>query len=305
MELQSIINESKKVIANGHVADYIPALATVDPKQLGISLYDVTTGICQQAGDSQTSFAIESVSKVFSLLLAIELWGLPKVSQYVDTRQSGFPFNSILNMEIEQTKRPLNPFINAGAIVITSLIVAKKKQDAFAAILDYVQRLCHNSTSSLATTIYQSEAQTGDMNRSLAYYLKSKGMLAAGAKASLTTYFKQCSLLVTANDLANFGAVLANDGITPWSCKRLIDSSVATYVKSVMMTTGLYNESGIYSAQIGIPTKSGVGGGLVAAAPHKYGIGIFSPALDQAGNSIAGLAALKMISQELDLDIFK
>ena len=141
------------------------------------------------------------------------------------------------------------------------------------------------------------------MNRSLAYYLKAKETLANDVTTSLETYFKQCSMMVTCESLANLGAVLANDGIAPWSGERLISSDAATYAKSVMMTTGLYNESGTYSVKIGIPTKSDVGGGLVASAP-KYGIGIFSPVLDPAGNSVAGLALLEMISRELKLDIF-
>ena len=141
------------------------------------------------------------------------------------------------------------------------------------------------------------------MNRSLEYFLKAKETLANDVTTSLETYFKQCSMMVTCESLANLGAVLANDGIAPWSGERLISSDAATYAKSVMMTTGLYNESGTYSVKIGIPTKSGVGGGLVASAP-KYGIGIFSPALDPAGNSVAGLALLEMISRELKLDIF-
>lgn len=143
------------------------------------------------------------------------------------------------------------------------------------------------------------------MNRSLAYYLKAKGVLNNDVATSLETYFKQCSLMVTCQSLANLGAVLANDGVTPWSGERIVSSEAATYTKSVMMTTGLYTESGTYSVKIGVPTKSGVGGGLVSAAPSHYGIGIFSPALDPAGNSVAGLALLELVSKKLKLDIFR
>ena len=130
-------------------------------------------------------------------------------------------------------------------------------------------------------------------------------MMHADVTASLTTYFKQCSMMVTAISLANLGAVLANNGIKPWDNKRLVPTEVATYTKSLMTTTGLYNESGTYSSIIGVPTKSGVGGGLMSAAPNRFGIGIFSPPLDNAGNSVAGLSALEEISNELKIDIFQ
>lgn len=187
--------------------------------------------------------------------------------------------------------------------MVSSLIEEEDHRSPFDQILDFTREICHDPQVTLNEEIYQSELRTGDMNRSLAYYLKAKETLANDVTTSLETYFKQCSMMVTCESLANLGAVLANDGIAPWSGERLISSDAATYAKSVMMTTGLYNESGTYSVKIGIPTKSGVGGGLVASAP-KYGIGIFSPALDPAGNSVAGLALLEMISRELKLDIF-
>ncbi|MDM8261802.1 glutaminase [Limosilactobacillus vaginalis] len=190
------------------------------------------------------------------------------------------------------------------AIERLGLTTVEDHLSSFDQILNFTREICNDPQITLNEEIYQSELRTGDMNRSLAYYLKAKETLANDVTTSLEIYFKQCSMMVTCESLANLGAVLANDGIAPWNGERLISSDAATYTKSVMMTTGLYNQSGTYSVKIGVPTKSGVGGGLVASAP-KYGIGIFSPALDQAGNSVAGLALLEMISRELDLDIFK
>ncbi len=304
MKLADAIQACWSKIDEGKVATYIPALAEVDPYQLGVCLFNVTDQSIECAGASDVRFAIESVSKVISLLYSIERLGLQAVEDRVGTRQTGFSFDTILNMEITKETKPANPFINSGAILISSLIEDEDQQSPFEQILQFTREICHDPQVTLDEEIYQSELRTGDMNRSLAYYLKARQALSNDVTTILETYFKQCSMMVTCRDLANLGAVLANDGVAPWNGKRLISSAAATYTKSVMMTTGLYNESGTYSVKIGIPTKSGVGGGLVAAAPN-YGIGIFSPALDQAGNSIAGLSLLELLSKELKLDIFK
>lgn len=304
LNLNDAIQACWKRIDEGQVATYIPVLAKVDPYQLGVCLYNVDSGKKDYAGASNVRFAIESVSKVIALLYAIERLGLTTVEDQVGTRQTGFAFDTILNMEITKETKPLNPFVNSGAILVSSLIEEEDHLSPFDQILNFTREICNDPQITLNEEIYQSELRTGDMNRSLAYYLKAKETLANDVTTSLETYFKQCSMMVTCESLANLGAVLANDGIAPWNGERLISSDAATYTKSVMMTTGLYNQSGTYSVKIGVPTKSGVGGGLVASAP-KYGIGIFSPALDQAGNSVAGLALLEMISRELDLDIFR
>lgn len=304
LNLNDAIQACWKRIDEGKVATYIPALAKVDPYQLGVCLFNVDRAQKACAGTANIRFAIESVSKVITLLYAIECLGLTAVEEQVGTRQTGFAFDTVLNMEITKETKPLNPFVNSGAILISSLIEEEDQLSPFDRILNFTRQICNDPQITLNEEIYQSELRTGDMNRSLAYYLKAKETLANDVTTSLETYFKQCSMMVTCESLANLGAVLANDGIAPWNGERLISSDAATYAKSVMMTTGLYNESGTYSVKIGIPMKSGVGGGLVASAP-KYGIGIFSPALDQAGNSVAGLALLEMISHELNLDIFR
>lgn len=305
IDLEKIRNDNLAKTKNGHVASYIPALARVKPEQLGLAIYDLKENKLYQTGQSDVRFAIESISKVITLLYAIKQRGFDFVNSRISTRQTGFAFNSILNLEIEHEKTPLNPFVNAGAIMTTSLIKPQDNLTPFEQILAFAQEICHDPEISLDEEIFYSEDETGDVDRSLAYYLKAHQMIQDNVTDSLRTYFKQCSLKVTAVDLANLGAVLANDGVKPWDNERIISSRVATFTKSIMMTTGLYNESGVYSARIGVPTKSGVGGGLMSAAPHKFGIGIFSPPLDADGNSSAGLAALTAISDELVLDIFK
>lgn len=305
MDLKQVVDNNLAKTNLGKVANYIPALGKVDPKQLGIAVYDLNKDDITNAGNADVRFAIESISKVIVFLYAAKQLGLSNVTKHVGARQTGFPFNSILNMEIEKAHHPLNPFINAGAIEVTSLIQPYNGKSPFDQIIQFAREICHDPQISLNSEIFESEDRTGDTDRSLAYYLKANNMIHADVIASLTTYFKQCSMMVTAISLANLGAVLANNGIKPWDNKRLVPTEVATYTKSLMTTTGLYNESGTYSSIIGVPTKSGVGGGLMSAAPNRVGIGIFSPPLDNAGNSVAGLAALEEISTELKLDIFQ
>lgn len=271
-DLANLVTKNLPQVVNGHVATYIPALAEVEPEQLGIAIYNLDDGKISVAGDSETYFAIESISKVITLLYSIETLVLD--------------------------------FVNSGAILMTSVIKDTEDKSAFEQILNFTREICNDPQIKLNEEIFKSEQKTGDMNQSLAYYMKAKEILKADVEDSLTTYFKQCSMMVTARSLANFGAVLANDGIKPWDNERIVSSTTATFTKSLMMTTGLYNASGIYSAKIGIPTKSGVGGGLVSSVPNKAGIGIFSPPLDEVGNSIAGLSLLEDVSKEYRWDIF-
>ena len=292
MDLPKLVNKNLPLYTKGKVASYIPMLASVNPQQLGITLYDLKNNNIK---------SIESISKVITLLWAIKKLGMTKVFKHVSSRQTGFAFNSILNMEIENSKMPLNPFVNAGAILTTSLVAS---EDAFEDIFSFEQEICNDPKIYLDEEIYHSEKSTGNLDRSLAYYMKSKSMMKQDVDLILDIYFKQCSMMVTTRSLANLGALLANDGVAPWNNKRLLSSAAATCIKSLMMTTGLYNQSGVCSRLIGVPTKSGVGGGLVSASPEKYGVGIFSPALNKDGNSVAGLSLLKDVAKELKMNIF-
>lgn len=302
--LEELVGKNFHYYQTGQVANYIPALAEVNPKQLGMAIYDIKQNNLIQAGDASARFAIESISKVPVLLLAIEDNGLETVFETINTEPTGFAFNSILNMEINQQQHPMNPFVNAGAIATTSLIHGKNMDDKFDRILSFMKEICHDPAITLNEEIYLSESKTGDINRSLAYYMKGNQMIKGNVEEILDTYFKQCSVNVTANGLAHLGAVLANKGIAPWNNTRIISEKSATIVKSIMTTAGLYDESGEFSAHVGVPAKSGVGGGLMAAVPNCYGFGVFSPALDNCGNSAAGIQLLKDVVAQLHVDIF-
>lgn len=304
-ELTQLISKNFDYYQTGHVADYIPALAKVDPKQLGMGIYDLQENHLIEAGDANVRFAIESMSKVPVLLLAIKDNGIDHVFQKINTEPTGFAFNSIMNMEINHRKHPMNPFVNAGAIATTSLINGKNAEEKFDRILAFMKEICDDPAITLNEEIYQSESRTGDINRSLAYYMKGNQMIEGDVPAILDTYFKQCSVNVTAVGIAKLAAVLANKGIAPWNGQRIVSEKSATIVKSIMTTAGLYDESGEFSVHVGVPAKSGVGGGLLAAVPNRYGMGVFSPALDSFGNSAAGIQLLTDVIQELDADIFE
>ncbi|MEG1004513.1 glutaminase A [Clostridium sp.] len=305
LNLDALVEKNKQFINEGHVATYIPALAEVNPNQLGVTLIDIKTNKEYSAGDCNSRFAIESISKVPVLILAILDNGLEGVFSKIGTEPTGFPFNSIMNMEIRHGNKPTNPFVNAGAIATNSLVKGKDSDERSGRILDFFRKIMNDNDIVLNKEIYLSEKSTGDVNRSLAYYMKGNGMLDADIPDVLDSYFRQCSMEVTATDLARMGAVLANGGVCPWNNERLFPEEVATIVKSLMTSCGLYDESGTYAVHIGVPSKSGVGGGILSAVPQKCGIGLFSPNLDVPGNSVASMKLLKDLCDELDLDIFR
>lgn len=304
-DLEELVEKNKKYIKDGHVATYIPGLAVVDPNQLGVAIYDLESNKEYFAGDYDARFAIESISKVPTLILATLDNGLEEVFKKVDTEPTGFAFNSILNMQINHRNKPTNPFVNAGAIAITSLVKGKDTEERSARILEFFKKVMGDDGVKLNTEIYLSEKRTGDINRSLAYYMKGNNMIEGDVPDILDTYFRQCSMEVTAVGLSRMGAVLANEGVCPWNNERLFPIETATVVKSLMTTCGLYDESGTFSVHIGLPSKSGVGGGILSAVPSKCGIGLFSPALDVPGNSVASIKLLNDINDKLKLDIFR
>ncbi|MDQ0148719.1 glutaminase A [Eubacterium multiforme] len=304
--LNDLVEQNKKYIKNGHVATYIPALAKINPNQLGIAIIDLQNNNKEYfAGEYDTRFAIESISKVPTLILAALDNGLDTVFENIDTEPTGFAFNSILNMEINHRNKPTNPFVNAGAITTTSLVKAATTEERSNRILEFFKKITNDPDIRLNEEIYLSEKKTGDINRSLAYYLKGNNMIKGEISEVLDSYFKQCSLEVNALSLARLGAVLANNGVLPWNNEKLVSKEISTIVKSLMVTCGLYDESGTFGVHIGIPAKSGVGGGILAVVPKRYGIGIFSPALDKKGNSVAGMHLLQDLSQKFDLNIFE
>ncbi|MGL4875245.1 MAG: glutaminase A, partial [Clostridium sp.] len=287
----------------GNVASYIPALLEGNKDHLGVAIVKLD-GREFSAGECNKKFTIQSISKVVSLMLAIKDNGYKKVLEKVNVEPTGQGFNSIVNLETKDTKRPYNPMINAGAIMTTSLIKGNSEEEKLNRLLDFLKKGTNNENISINEEVYISEKETGDRNRALAYYMKGNKILDGNVEEVLSLYFKQCAIEGTAMDLARFGAVLANDGIIPWNNERLIEKDICRVVKTIMVTCGMYDASGEFAVKIGIPAKSGVGGGILGAVPKRMGIGVYGPALDEKGNSIAGIELLSDLSKELDLSIF-
>ncbi len=301
--IQKVLNDAlrhgRKYIEEGKVTTYIPELEKVDKEMLGVSIV-TSHGKTYHAGDWQEDFTIQSISKTISLIFALEHFGSEIVFSKVGMEPSGDPFNSMAKMETKN-QCPSNPFINAGAIAVAGLIANKYE---FKDFLGLVRCLCSNDLIDHDENVYISEYNTGMLNRSMAYLMKSNDILEADVEKTLKLYFKMCSIKINTNDLANFASVLANDGIEPRSGIRLIDKSVLKIVKSLMMTCGMYDGSGEFAIRVGMPAKSGVGGGIIAFAENKMGIGVFGPALDSRGNSTGGYNILEYLSKELELHYF-
>ena len=301
--LESLVEKNRHYGKEGNLASYIPALLRANPDDLGIAIVDLQ-GRKYFAGEYDKKFTIQSISKIVSLILALGDNGRENVFSKVNVEPTGDEFNSIVNLEKKDQKKPYNPMINAGAIVTTSLIYGENQEDKFQRILDFIRKATNNPNVGFNEEVYISEKETGNRNRALAYFMKSNGMLDGNIEEILDLYFRQCSIEATAMDMAMFGSVLANDGITPWSNERLISRENCRIVKTIMVTCGMYDASGEFAVHVGIPAKSGVGGGILATVPRRFGIGIYGPALDKKGNSIGGTHVLKDLSEELELSIF-
>lgn len=301
--LESLIENNKKYTAEGIVASYIPELSKAKKDALGICITTLD-GEEYYAGDCEEKFTIQSISKVVTLMLAILDNGRDYVFKKVGMEPTADAFNSIINLETKNPHRPLNPMINSGAIATVSLISGEDRDKTFERILKFTRKITGNPEININEEVYKSEKVTGDRNRALAYFMKSTGVIEGDVEDVLDVYFKQCSLEGTCRDISRIAAVLANNGVLPWSGERVIPSYVARIVKTIMVTCGMYDASGDIAVNIGIPCKSGVGGGILAAVPGRMGIGVFSPALDVKGNSSAGVKLLEELSRELDLSIF-
>ena len=301
--LETLVEKNKEYGNDGQLASYIPALLEANPNDLGVAIVDIE-GRKYYAGQCEKNFTIQSISKVVSLILALGDNGRTNVFKRVDVEPTGDGFNSIVNLETKDKKRPYNPMINAGAIATTSLIYGEDAEDKLERIIKFMRKATNNPNISINEEVYVSERRTGDRNRALAYFMKSNGMLQGDVEEILELYFRQCSIEANAIDLAMFGSVLANDGITPWNGERLMSRETCRIVKTIMVTCGMYDASGEFAVHIGIPAKSGVGGGILATVPRRMGIGVYGPALDKKGNSLAGIHVLKDLSEQLDLSIF-
>jgi glutaminase len=285
----------------GEVASYIPELTRADPSWLGIALVTVD-GHVYQAGDSRQEFTIQSISKAITYGLALEDRGLDQVLQKVGVEPSGEAFNSI-SLE-PGTGRPLNPMINAGAIATTGLIKPGADGDVMGRIVETFSRYAGRSLT-IDEKVYRSESETGHRNRAIGHLLYGHGIVDRVPEDVLDLYFRQCSIRVSARDLAMMGACLANNGVNPVTGVVALQSRYVHRLLSVMSTCGMYDYSGSWIFNVGMPAKSGVGGGIVAVLPGQFGLGVFSPRLDEKGNSVRGIEACKRLSSDFSLNLFQ
>lgn len=300
--LKNLVKNNQAKSKLGEVANYIPELDKAKKDALGICIYDID-GNEYCAGDCEEKFTIQSISKIITLMLAILDNGEEYVFSKVGMEPTGDPFNSIKKLETSSRKRPYNPLINAGAIAVSSMIKGKDAREKFQRLLDFVRKISEDDTLDVNYKIYCGESETGNRNRAMGYFLKSQNIIEGNVEDALDVYFKQCSIEATAKNLARIGLFLARGGKTSTG-EQVINPRIATIVKTLMVTCGMYDSSGEFAVRVGIPSKSGVGGGIVSVVPGKMGIGVFGPSLDKRGNSVAGVAVLEELSKELNLTIF-
>ena len=301
--LERLLAECRPYAEQGQVAQYIPELAKGDPLSLGIYMIGCD-GKHSWAGDCRKPFTIQSVVKPVLLLQALLDNGVEAVQSRVGVEATGKPFDAINAVDQPLSSGNLNPMVNMGAIVMCSLIHGDSYGERFERLLALTRRLVGNEEIGVDEDVYRSEKSHGSKNRALAYLLKSYGLLEGGVEEVLDCYFRACSIRVDCRDLANIGAALSNRGRLPVSNQRVFPSHLARYVNAVLMTCGMYNGSGEFAVRVGIPAKSGVAGGIMGVVPTRMGIGIYAPALDGKGNSLAGIQLLERLSRELYLSIF-
>ncbi|WP_307437805.1 glutaminase A [Labrys monachus] len=285
---------------DGALADYIPELARVEPESFGIAIA-TAKGKVYAVGDAEVAFTIQSVSKAFGYCLAIEQIGRAQVLQRVGVEPSGDAFNAI---EFDpHTRRPYNPMVNAGAITVAGILHDRFGDGAFDFMMDRFSRAAGRPLG-FDEKVYRSESETGHRNRAIAHLLLAGGIISEAVEAIVDLYFRQCSILVTAVDLARMGATLANMGENPMTGDQVFELQAVRDTQAVMFSCGMYDYSGNWIYDIGIPAKSGVGGGIVGVVNRQLGIGTYSPRLDRKGNSVRGVAAVAALSDELGLHAF-
>lgn len=304
--MQQIVDEIAAQMAaeidKGKVASYIPQLAQIDPAQFAITIA-LPDGEIYSAGCAQTQFSIQSISKVFTLTLALGKLG-ERLWNRVGREPSGDPFNSIVQLEHEQGK-PRNPFINAGAIAVADAILqGHQPKETLAEILQFMRFVANDDSITIDERVARSELQTGDRNASLAHFMASFDLFENPVDAVLGTYFHHCSIAMNTIQLATAGLFLANDGVNPTTGYRIVSSNRAKRINSLMMMCGHYDGSGEFAFRVGLPGKSGVGGGIMAIAPGKASIAVWSPGLDTIGNSKLGTEALELLTRKTGWSVF-
>ncbi len=287
--------------SKGKNADYIPYLAQVDSKLFGIAIVTTDNQVIT-LGDVKYSFSIQSISKVYTMAMAIDELGVDKVFEKVGSEPTGRPFNSPVAV-VDMPTHTGNPFVNAGAIATTSLISGSDANDKWNKILDFYSRVAGEKLT-LINEVYKSEAATNTGNKALSMLLAKYDRIYADPFESVDIYTKQCSVGVNATQLARMGATLANNGINPATGEQVIKAEAIPHILSTMTEAGLYDGSGGWAWHVGLPAKSGVGGGIVAIIPGKGAIAVFAPPLDEAGNSVKAQEVIEYVSNKLHYNLF-
>lgn len=298
--IDRILTEVRNLDCRGRVADYIPALAEVDPNHSAIAV-DMLDGRSFRAGDADVPFSIQSISKVFTLAMVFpeigeELW------RSVGREPSGNPFNSLVQLENEHGI-PRNPFINAGALVVTDRLISMYPRPK-EAMLDFVRSLAGNDDIYFDSRVATSEREHADRNMSLAYFMKSFGNIHNDVERLIDVYCHQCSIAMTCADVARSFRLFANRGVNPADGRRVLTESQSKRLGAVMSTCGFYDESGDFAYRVGLPGKSGVGGGIAAYIPGKLSVAVWSPGLNSYGNSLAGIEMLERFTTDIRRSIF-
>lgn len=301
--LEKIVADCAPYTSKGHVATYIPQLAVANPDKLGIYIL-LDDGEDFYAGDCFDKFTMQSVVKPLILLLALMDSGVEKVRALVGVEATGKPFDTFNYSDQALTCAHINPMINTGAIALCTLIDGESYDRKFARLLELARRLTGNNNLEIDESVYLSENETGNKNRALAYMLKAYGLIHDSVDDILSCYFKACSIVVDCRDLARIANIFAHHGMDPATGVQLFPKEFARYVNATLTTCGMYDGSGEFTLNAGFPAKSGVGGGIMGVIPDRMGIGVFAPALDKQGNSVAGVQALIKLSQAMDLSIY-
>ena len=305
------LDEVRALIANayerfrgesgGEVADYIPALAEVDPSLFGICVASAR-GDCVAVGDADQTFSMQSISKPFVFALVCDALGPARCAELLGVDATGLPFNSVMAIEL-RPNRTTNPMVNPGAIATTSLVSGATAHERWDNVRRGLSRFAGRSLE-LDERVYESETATNERNEGIAHLLRGYERMYCNPDEATDIYTRQCSLLVSARDLAVMGATLAAGGVNPLTREQVVSAGTCRYVLAVMATAGLYEKSGDWLFDVGLPGKSGVTGGIVTVAPGKGALATFSPRLDAAGNSVRGRLATRFLSERLGLNLF-
>lgn len=294
--------EDFKDVQEGANADYIPILTTVPSDLFGVVIV-TKDGAVYEAGDTDYAFSIQSVSKPFTAALIMNEQGPAAVREKIGVEPTGLPFNSKLALEIYPEERSVNPLVNAGAIAAVSLVDAASEEERWNKVMDNIEGFAGRELTVLEE-VYNSEYETAWGNRGIANLLFNYGRLYSDAEEALRVYTRQCSIGVTARDLGVMGATLANGGVNPLTDRRMMPAEDVPELLAIMATAGFYDESGEWMYSAGLPAKTGVGGGIVAVVPGRFAIAAFSPRLNESGNSIRSMRAIRQIAGELGVGLY-